>query len=42
VRDEVVADRARAAQARFLEVARREPKIAGAVDALLELVRIEP
>lgn len=42
VRDEVVADRARAAQSRLLEVARREPKFAGPVDALLELVRIEP
>ncbi|KYF86285.1 hypothetical protein BE18_01445 [Sorangium cellulosum] len=42
VRDEVVTDRARAAQAKLLEVLRREPKIVGGVDALLELVRIEP
>lgn len=42
VRDEVVTDRARAAQARLLEALRREPKIVGGVDALLELVRIEP
>jgi hypothetical protein len=42
VRDEVVTDRARAAQSRLLEAARREAEIAGAVDALLELVRIEP
>ncbi|WP_437940834.1 peptidylprolyl isomerase [Sorangium sp. So ce341] len=42
VRDEVVTERARAAQAKLLEVLRREPKIVGGVDALLELVRIEP
>ncbi|XXX80574.1 peptidylprolyl isomerase [Sorangium sp. So ce134] len=42
VRDEVMTDRARAAQARLLEVLRREPRIVGGVDALLELVRIEP
>ena len=42
VRHEVVTDRARAAQSRLLEAARREAEIAGAVDALLELVRIEP
>ncbi|WP_437817969.1 peptidylprolyl isomerase [Sorangium sp. So ce1078] len=42
VRDEVMTDRARAAQARLLEVLRREPRVVGGVDALLELVRIEP
>lgn len=42
VRDEVVTDRARAAQSKLLEAARREAEIAGAVDGLLELVRIEP
>lgn len=42
VRDEVMTDRARAAQTRLLEVLRREPKVVGGVDALLELVRIEP
>ncbi|MGK3981826.1 peptidyl-prolyl cis-trans isomerase [Sorangium sp. So ce136] len=42
VRDEVVTERARAAQAKLLEVLRREPRVVGGVDALLELVRIEP
>ncbi|MGK4005927.1 peptidyl-prolyl cis-trans isomerase [Sorangium sp. So ce1036] len=42
VRDEVVTDRARAALARLLEGLRREPKVVGGFDALLELVRIEP
>lgn len=42
VRDEIMTDRARAAQARLLEVLRREPKVVGGVDALLELVRIDP
>ncbi|WP_437639139.1 peptidylprolyl isomerase [Sorangium sp. So ce854] len=42
VRDEVVADRARAAQSKLLEALRREPRVVGGIDALLELVRIEP
>ncbi|MGK3995229.1 peptidylprolyl isomerase [Sorangium sp. So ce1024] len=42
VRDEVVADRARAAQLKLLEALRREPRVVGGIDALLELVRIEP
>ncbi|WP_433935744.1 peptidylprolyl isomerase [Sorangium cellulosum] len=42
VRDEVVTERARAAQAKLLEELRREPRVAGGIDALLELVRIEP
>ncbi|WP_437592742.1 peptidylprolyl isomerase [Sorangium sp. So ce1000] len=42
VRDEVVTGRARDAQSRLLEGLRREPEIVGAVDVLLELVRIQP
>ncbi|HTN85579.1 MAG TPA: peptidylprolyl isomerase [Sorangium sp.] len=42
VRDEVVTERARSAQAKLLEVLRREPRVVSGVDALLELVRIEP
>ncbi len=42
VRDEIMTDRARAAQARLLEALRREPTVVGGVDALLELVRIDP
>ncbi|WP_437736714.1 peptidylprolyl isomerase [Sorangium sp. So ce1335] len=42
VRDEVVTERARAAQSKLLEALRREPRVVGGIDALLELVRIEP
>jgi hypothetical protein len=42
VLEEVVSDRARAAQARLIESLRREPRLVDGLDALLELVRIEP
>ncbi|AUX41515.1 hypothetical protein SOCE26_029290 [Sorangium cellulosum] len=42
VRDEVVADRARAAQAKLLEALRREAMVVDGADTSLELVRIEP
>lgn len=42
VRDEVVADRARAAHTKLTESLRREARVVGGLDAALELLRIEP
>lgn len=42
VRDEVVAERARAAHTKLMESLRREPRVVDGLDAALELLRIEP
>ncbi len=42
LRDEIVTDRARAAQSKLLEALRREPRVVDGFGALLDLVRFEP